>query len=126
MRRREFNTRFCVILLLIGICLKLQAVDSLFVRENSEKYQIQVLAEGNYEQMDFSYTNRNQLGQRKLLERVILRQDIYAEEIDFCLECLNVSSVNIINEVFQEQRNDLKIVDFIHHQDGKKDEIAYT
>lgn len=146
MRKRTVsNSKFLIILLLLGICLRTVEMDSFFswtsvtkeADADTSQNGIQAMGvmceheivsgemfvvEMNRETLQSSHSFTTLRNSKKIYDRGIQRYILYLDTVDVYMQNLNDVSVTISKEAFQELRNDLVIVDFIHQKDGKKSE----
>lgn len=142
------RSQIVITLLLLGICLRIGEMDSLFSWKISEQirnsvdsaevtfteYQVHnqedihqdtLIQQYNKETIHARRSFATLKNSKKMFNRGLQKNPLFICTTNVYLQNLNSISVILSKEVFQGLRNDLMIVEFIHQKDGKKsDEVS--
>lgn len=144
---RMLKSKIIIILLLLGICLRIGEMDSLFVREILDKaknslasaditfseHQVHdqkiihydtIVQEYNEETIHARRSFTSLKNPKRLFDRGLQKNPLFLCTINVYFHNLSGISLFLSKEMFQELRNDLIIVEFIHQKDGKKSDAV--
>ncbi len=142
-----YKSKCIIILLLLGICLRIGEIDSLFSwgtpdglmdvfttsftcydsQENDEQEIIHhdtIVQEFNREAIHNSRSFTALKHPKRMYDNGAQKNPFFVCTVNVHLQNLNDVSITLSKEVFEKLTNDLLIVDFIHHKDGKKSDIV--